>query len=309
MATDWKQKAKDLGEGWKKAQEALGIKNIDSKKDFEAIQNQMSKGPSNAQKAAQQFAAAQQPTLQTIGQGKNAVTYVSVPGDTAATMNSLVAGTARMEDRIDMGFLADQATILKDRDNTIRATESANQLAGVGLQADATRFAASESAGATRFAASEGARAAITTQQIASQSQERQIGLKGAQDRLLAVEQGAQERLNIGATGEQQRQTQAQLLAGQERQIGLTGEQQRLTQGQLLAGQERQIGLTGEQQRLTQAQLLAGQERQIGLTGEQQRLLAQEQGRQQRETEMQAEMNRRYKEAKDAADAARAFRS
>jgi len=131
--------------------------------------------------------------------------------------------------------------------------------------ANAAKFGASQAAEATKFSATEGARGQIESQRVASESQERQVGLKGVQDRLLAVEQGSQERLNIETTGRQQRETQAQLLGSQERQIGLTGEQQRL--------------------------------------------LAQEQGRQQRETDLQQEQFRRYKEAKDAAQAARAFRA
>lgn len=160
-------------------------------------------------------------------------------------------------------------------------------LQGVKSQSEATRYAAEQAAGAQRFAATEGARAQIESTQLATASQERQIGLTGTQQRLLAVEQGGQERLNIETTGRQQRQTQADLLAGQERQIGLTGQEQRSTQKELLAGQERQIQMTGAEQRST----------------------IQEQARQDRETALQSELFRRYKEQKDQNDALRAFRA
>ena len=272
MAIDWKAKARELGSNWQQAVSALKIKNLDSENDYNQIKAWMAKNPaggskplSTAQKAAAQAQANQSPTVRTLGSGDQAVTYIDIPGDSAATVSSLTDAQTRSNDRLDMIFLANQASILKDKDNAIRETESANSLAAQQAVAAANKYAASQSAGATRFAATEGARAAITTQKIASESQEKQIGLQGAQDRLLAVEQGGQERLNIATRGEQER-------------LGMV--------------------TSGEQERLN-----------IGARGEQERLLTQEQGRQQRETDLQTEQFRRYKEAKDAAQASRAFRA
>lgn len=72
---------------------------------------------------------------------------------------------------------------------------------------------------------------------------------------------------------------------------------------------ERQIGLTGTEQRKTQADLLAGQERQIGLTGAEERLTVGKQAQEQRETELQQELYRRYREEKDYSQARSAFRA
>ena len=336
MAVDYRQKAKDLSDNWKEIATKAGLdpsnKNW-SQNDWRKFKNQKEKGSQQKdQTAASQYVAGQVPSVSKIdlGDGKS-IDVLTQSGDPALDISNATAINQNLLDA-NLVRITGQQVLLNTTEETRRATEVADrQNIGITRQSEATEYAARESSGATRFAATEAARGAIETQRAASASQERQVSLKGVQDRLTAIEQGAQERLNIGLTGEQQRLTQAQLLAGQERQIGLTGTQQRLTQAQLLSGQERQIGLTGEQQRLTEAergkqerlgisatgieqrltqgQLLSGQERQIEMTGAQQRMLAQEQGRQQRETDMQTEMNRRYKEAKDAAQASRAFRA
>ena len=62
-------------------------------------------------------------------------------------------------------------------------------LQGIQSQSEATKFAASESAGATRFAATEAARGSIETQRVASESQERQIGLTGRETRETDLQQ------------------------------------------------------------------------------------------------------------------------
>lgn len=168
------------------------------------------------------------------------------------------------------------------------------------------------------------------------------LGVRGKEERRTQAQLLAGQERQIGLTGEQQRATQRELLAGQERQIGLTGSEERRTQAERLAGEERQIGLrgaeerlgietTGREQRATQSELLAGQERQIGLTGEQERATQRErfagetgleqtrgietretigrQAREQRETELQQELYRRYREEKDYSQARAAFRS
>ena len=90
-------------------------------------------------------------------------------------------------------------------DNQTRVTLGSQNLEGVKAQADATKFSATEQAGATKFAsqqaaeaekfssvqqaeaqkfsATEQARGSIETQRVASESEERQIGLRGKEER------------------------------------------------------------------------------------------------------------------------------
>jgi len=113
----------------------------------------------------------------------------------------------------------------------------------------------------------------------------------------------------VGERGRQTRQTQAQLLSGQERQIGLRGQEER-----------RAIGARGTETRATQAQLLSGQERQIGLRGseerqttrvrgEEQRAGIREAGSETRQTALQQEAFRRYKENRDFQQSRSAYRA
>ena len=73
--------------------------------------------------------------------------------------------------------------------------------------------------------------------------QERQIGLRGQE-----------ERRAIGTRGQETRQTQAQLLSGQERQIGLRGSEERATTR--VRGQEQRAGIreSGSEARMTALQ-------------------------------------------------------
>jgi hypothetical protein len=182
-------------------------------------------------------------------------------------------------------------------------------LQGVLAQADAQRFAASQSADATKFAASESTRGQIESTRISTQSAERQIGLSGEQERLTQGQRLESEERQIGLRGREERLTQADLLASQERQIGLTGQEERLTTQE--RGRQERLGIetSGTQERLTQGQRLESEERQIGLRGEQDRLTVSTQGREQRETDLQQELFRRFKEQKDADQAQRAFRA
>jgi len=92
-----------------------------------------------------------------------------------------------------------------EADNATRVTLGSQNLEGVRAQAEATKFASTEQAGATKFSsqqaaeaekfssvqqaeaqkfsATEQARGSIETQRVASQSQERQIGLTGEEER------------------------------------------------------------------------------------------------------------------------------
>ena len=209
-------------------------------------------------------------------------------------MDTLGVGQAETFNELEGQFRLDEQNL----ENKSNERLGEFNLQGVQAQADATKFAAEQSAGATRFAASESARGQIETQRIASQSAERQIGLTGAEERLTTVTRGEQERLGISRTGEEERLTT--VTRGEQERLGITrtGEEQRQT-----------IRSTGEEQRATQRDLLASQERQIGLTGTEERLNIGETGRQQRETDLQQELFRRFKEEKDYTQARTAFRA
>jgi len=79
-------------------------------------------------------------------------------------------------------------------DNATRVTLGQQNLQGVQAQADATKFASTQQAEATKFSsvqaaeaqkfsATEQARGSIETQRVASESEERQIGLRGKEER------------------------------------------------------------------------------------------------------------------------------
>jgi hypothetical protein len=233
---------------------------------------------------------------------------VSIPDDTLGVESLISAiGTYQArEDRIDERAHELQLGALQGQTAT---TVADFNLQGVQAQSEATKFAATESAGATKFAATEAAgatkvaarEAAGATKFAASEAARGQIG---AATQVAGATKFAATEAARGAI-----ESQRVAGASQERQVSLKGTQDRLLAVEQ-GGQERlNIETTGGQQRATQRELLGSQERQIGLTGEQQRLLAQEQGRQQRETDLQNEKFRRYKEAKDAAQASRAFRA
>lgn len=99
--------------------------------------------------------------------------------------------------------------------------------------------------------------------------------------------QGSEQRLSTQVGGEEQRKTVAAGGLQERLNVAATGQQQRKTQKQLLAGQERQIALTGQEQRAT-----------VGKTAEEQRL-----------TNLQQEMFRRYQEERDYQQSRSAYRS
>ena len=121
--------------------------------------------------------------------------------------------------------------------------------------------------------------------------------------------QGAEGRMSIATSGEQQRLGYA--AAGEQERLGIaaTGEQARSIQAQLLAGQERQIGLTGEESRRTQQERFTGETGLIRETGTQQRETVGRTASEQRMTDLQQEMFRRYKEDRDYTQAQRQYRT
>ena len=94
----------------------------------------------------------------------------------------------------------------------------------------------------------------------------------------------------------------------ERRSIETTGAQQRATQSELLAGQERQIGLTGREERETQRERFAGETGLTRVRGEEDRAGIRETGSEQRQTGLQQEMFRRYKEDRDYQQAQTQYR-
>ena len=121
--------------------------------------------------------------------------------------------------------------------------------------------------------------------------------------------QGAEGRMSIATSGEQQRLGYA--AAGEQERLGIaaTGEQARSVEAQLLAGQERQIGLTGAESRRTQQERFTGETGLIRETGTQQRETVGRTASEQRMTDLQQEMFRRYKEDRDYTQAQRQYRT
>lgn len=109
---------------------------------------------------------------------------------------------------------------------------------------------------------------------------------------------GAQQRLNM-ELGAQLDRTNAEFFAGQDiRRTQSAGAEQRLT-----------IGKTGEEERATQ--VTAGEQERLGIgaTGEQYRRGLETAGTEQRTTDLQQEMFRRYKEQRDYEQAQQQYRT
>ncbi len=140
------------------------------------------------------------------------------------------------------------------------------------------------------------------------------------QDIRKGMAEGAQSRLGQMVGGEQQRLSAR--VAGQEQRAGFAEQGAQGRASARVAGQEQRAGMaeTGTQQRASAR--VAGQEQRAGMaeTGAQQRagmrVSGQEtratrvtEGEQVRETDLQREMFRRYKEARDYGQAQRAYKA
>lgn len=124
---------------------------------------------------------------------ENGITVVDTP-NTAPSTESLIAQQQQAFAREALNKAQETELAIAQGDNQTRITLGSQNLQGVQAQADATKFAASEQAGATKFAsvqsaeaqkfaATEQARGSIETQRVASESEERQIGLRGTEER------------------------------------------------------------------------------------------------------------------------------
>ena len=142
----------------------------------------------------------------------------------------------------------------------------------------------------------------------------------GTQSRLGQMVGGEQQRLSARVAGEEQRrgfaesgyqQRLGQRVGGQESRAGMAeaGAQQRASAR--VAGQEQRAGTaeTGTQQRASAR--VAGQEQRAGMaeTGSQTRATKRVEGEEVRETDLQREMFRRYKESRDYGQAQSAYKA
>jgi hypothetical protein len=136
----------------------------------------------------------------------------------------------------------------------------------------------------------EGTRAAAGEQRLT-------LGVQGEQARQLAVTQGEQQRLGIQATGEETRKTT--VTAGEQERLGIatTGEQTRQTQAQAIAGEQE-----------TQRQRYAGETALTQTQGQETRATIGKTAEEQRATDTQQEMFRRYKENRDYEQAKSQYR-
>lgn len=124
------------------------------------------------------------------------------------------------------------------------------------------------------------------------------IAARGEQDRKLAVTQGEQQRLGIQTTGEETRKTT--VTSGEQQRLGIqtTGQETRQTQAQAIAGEQE-----------TQRQRYAGETALTQTRGEQERETIGKSAQEQRTTDLQSEMFRRYKENRDYEQAQNQYRT
>ena len=123
----------------------------------------------------------------------NGITLVDTP-NTAPIIESLIAQQQQNAVREALNKAQETELAIAQADNQTRVTLGSQNLQGVQAQADATKFSATQSAEAQKFssvqaaeaqkfAATEQARGSIETQRVASESEERQIGLRGTEER------------------------------------------------------------------------------------------------------------------------------
>jgi hypothetical protein len=123
----------------------------------------------------------------------NGITVVDTP-NTAPSVESLIAQQQQAFAREALNKAQETELAIAQGDNQTRVTLGSQNLQGVQAQADATKFSATEAAEAQKFssvqaaeaqkfAATEQARGSIETQRVASESEERQIGLRGTEER------------------------------------------------------------------------------------------------------------------------------
>lgn len=147
-------------------------------------QNQTSSGTSS-----QDVLSAQQPTVRRQGN----IDVVTAPNQ-GPGVEALIAEQQQNFIREQLAKAQELEARIAEADNATRVTLGSQNLEGVKAQADATKFssvqeaeatkfASVQSAEATKFAATEQARGSIETQRVASESEERQIGLRGKEER------------------------------------------------------------------------------------------------------------------------------
>ena len=144
---------------------------------------------------------------------------------------------------------------------------------------------------------------------VAGQEQRAGFAEQGAQGRASARVAGQEQRAGMAEQGAQQRASAR--VAGAEQRAGFAeqGTQQRASAR--VAGQEQRAGMaeTGTQTRATAR--VQGQEQRAGIaeTGAQTRATKRVEGQEVRETDLQREMFRRYKEARDYGQAQTAYKA
>ena len=157
-------------------------------------------------------------------------------------------------------------------------------------------------------------------QMLGGEEQRRSARVAGQEQRAGYAEQGAQGRASARVAGEEQRAGMAESGAQQRASARVAGEEQRAgyaEQGSQqrasarVAGEEQRAGMaeSGSQQRASAR--VAGEEQRAGIaeTGAQTRASRRVEGQEVRETDLQREMFRRYKEARDYGQAQSAYKA
>tara|TARA_R100001594_G_scaffold18450_1_gene36589 strand:+ start:1439 stop:2200 length:762 start_codon:yes stop_codon:yes gene_type:complete len=144
---------------------------------------------------------------------------------------------------------------------------------------------------------------------VAGEEQRKGMAESAFQQRLGQRVGGQEQRASMAEQGTQQRMSAR--VAGQEQRAGMaeTGSQQR--QSARVAGQESRAGMAEQGSQQRQSARVAGQEQRAGMaeSGTQQRMTRRVEGEEVRETDLQREMFRRYKEARDYGQAQKAYRA
>ena len=144
---------------------------------------------------------------------------------------------------------------------------------------------------------------------IQGQEDRAQLAESGAQGRASARVAGQEQRAGFAEQGSQQRASAR--VAGQEQRAGFAEQGTQQRSSARVAGQEQRAGMAEEGTQTRASARVAGQEQRAGIAegGTQTRATKRVEGQEVRATDLQREMFRRYKEARDYGQAQSAYKA
>jgi hypothetical protein len=144
---------------------------------------------------------------------------------------------------------------------------------------------------------------------IQGQEDRAQLAESGAQGRASARVAGQEQRAGFAEQGSQQRASAR--VAGQEQRAGFAEQGTQQRSSARVAGQEQRAGMSEEGTQTRASARVAGQEQRAGIAegGTQTRATKRVEGQEVRATDLQREMFRRYKEARDYGQAQSAYKA